>query len=172
MRNVPSARAVVAQELLGSAASHAMKLAAATGRGVWVNTLLRVYHARAEILPVEHIDALYAFLRRTRGVDWELLGDYVVLLRTLSSRMTPAEGFSSRRVEGLLGLGYAGYPRARQRGSERDPTARIMPPSSPRAGAAPDPSRQPARDVVWPRDEPNGHGYEPFRHLSRPRGRR
>jgi hypothetical protein len=48
MRNVPPARAVVEQDLLGLAASYGVKLAAATGRGVWVNTLLRIYHAQAE----------------------------------------------------------------------------------------------------------------------------
>jgi hypothetical protein len=96
---------VVEPELLRLAGSYAMKLAAATGRGVWVNTLLRIYLARAETLPVDLIDALYELLRRTLGVDWELLSDYVLLLRTLSSRMTPAERFSSRRIEGLLGLG-------------------------------------------------------------------
>jgi hypothetical protein len=96
---------VVEQELLELAARYTVKLAAATGRGVWVNTLLRIYHGRAEILPVDLIDALYGILRRTRGVDWKLLGDYVVLLRTLTSRMTPAERFASNRIEGLLGFG-------------------------------------------------------------------
>jgi pSer/pThr/pTyr-binding forkhead associated (FHA) protein len=95
----------VADEIVGLAASFAVKLAIATGRGIWVNLLFRIYHARAEVLAVEHVDALYGFLRHTQGVDWELLGDYVLLLRTLGSRMTPAERFASKRIEGLLQLG-------------------------------------------------------------------
>jgi hypothetical protein len=95
----------IGREVVALAASSAVKLARQTGTGIWVNLLLRIYHARAEIMPTEHIDALYDILRRVHGVDWEILSDYVVLLRTLNNRMTPAQRFASKRIEGLLRFG-------------------------------------------------------------------
>jgi hypothetical protein len=97
-RSVPNDTVTLAS---GSAA----KLAAATGSGYWVNVLVRVHYARGEVLPVELVDTLYVVLRRVRGVDWALLGDYVELLRSRSGRMSPAERFASSRIEGLLQLG-------------------------------------------------------------------
>jgi pSer/pThr/pTyr-binding forkhead associated (FHA) protein len=95
----------VADEDVGLAAASAMKLTSATGRGVWINLLFRIYRAQADILPTEHIDALYGLLRHTRSVDWDLLGDYVTRLRTLGRRTTPAQRFAIKRIEGLLRLG-------------------------------------------------------------------
>ena len=95
----------IAKDTVDAAARCAMKLASATSSGAWVNVVLRIYRARAELLPVELVDALYTVLRNTRGVDWSLFSDYVDLLRTRSSRMSPPERFAVKRIEGLLQLG-------------------------------------------------------------------
>jgi hypothetical protein len=87
------------------AARYAVKCATATGSGTWLNLLVRIYRARREVLPVEHIDILYGVIRQMRDVDWAVLGEYVEELGTRSARMSPAERFACKRIEGLLRLG-------------------------------------------------------------------
>jgi pSer/pThr/pTyr-binding forkhead associated (FHA) protein len=95
----------VPNETIALAARYAVKCATATGDGNWLNLLVRIYHARAEVLPVEHIDILYGVVRQMRGIDWSVLGEYAEKLGTRTARMSPAERFACKRIEGLLRLG-------------------------------------------------------------------
>jgi hypothetical protein len=95
---------LVAKDAVDAAARCAIKLASATGSGAWINVVLRIYHAQAEPLPIELVDALYTVLRNARDFDWSLFSDYVDLLRSRVSRMRPGERFGVKRLEGLLQL--------------------------------------------------------------------
>ena len=83
----------------------AIKLAAVTGGGFWINTIVRIHRARDELMPIELIDSLYGVLRNVRGVDWTRFAEYVDGLRARADRMTPTERFATRRMEGLLRAG-------------------------------------------------------------------
>ena len=95
----------VPNDTIAMAARYAVKCATVTGDGSWLNLLVRIYSARGEILPVEHIDILYGVIRQLSGVDWSILGEYVGRLETRSARLGPAERFACKRIEGLLRLG-------------------------------------------------------------------
>jgi len=92
----------VDDEAVAMLARYAVKLAAATGNGVWFNLLLRIYLARAELFPLGLVNAWYSTLRRARGVDWEALRRYVDLVGSSTAEMSPAERFASQRIAGLL----------------------------------------------------------------------
>jgi pSer/pThr/pTyr-binding forkhead associated (FHA) protein len=95
----------VPDDTIALAARYAVKCATATGDGSWINLLVRIYRAREEILPVEHIDILYGVIQKLAGVDWSILGEYARRLDTRGARLSPAERFACKRIEGLLRLG-------------------------------------------------------------------
>jgi hypothetical protein len=97
-RNIGAAAVTVACQC-------AMKLAAATGGGFWINAIVRIYRARDELMPIELVDSLYGVLRSVRGVDWTRFAEYVDALGARAQCMTPTERFATRRMEGLLRAG-------------------------------------------------------------------
>jgi hypothetical protein len=83
----------------------AIKLAAVTGVGFWINAIIRIYRARDELMPIELIDSLYRVLRNVHDVDWTVFAEYVDALSARADHMTPTERFATRRMEGLLRAG-------------------------------------------------------------------
>jgi hypothetical protein len=94
----------VAPETIDVASRYALRLAAATGDGSWVNLIVRIHRGRGVTLSVAVVDALYDVLRHARDVNWPALVEYVEFLQSRSSGMGPAERFASRRIAGLLRL--------------------------------------------------------------------
>lgn len=88
-------------ELTTTAASFAVKLALATGKGTWVDYCFRLHLPLRRPLPVLLVDELYTVLRRVSGVDRALLREYVDVLRGEAARLSPAERFALQRIEGL-----------------------------------------------------------------------
>lgn len=88
-------------ETLATAARFAVKLAAATGKASWIDFSLELYRAIGRPLPLPIIDELYQLLRRTPGIDQQLLRDYIAELRQRADRLSPPERFALQRLEGL-----------------------------------------------------------------------
>lgn len=83
------------------AGRHATKLAAATGKGSWVDYVIELYAAVSRPLPAAVIDELHGALRKVGPVDLPTLRAYVGRLRELAASLGPAERFLLQRIEGL-----------------------------------------------------------------------
>ncbi len=81
------------------AATYALRLAAATEKGRWVDYVLDLYAALAVPCPAEVVDELYAVARKVKGADVSRLRAYVEILK--GRALGPAERFLLNRIEGL-----------------------------------------------------------------------
>lgn len=79
----------------------AVRLAAATKKGAWVDYAVRLFHSRGAPLPSEIVDALHGVMRKVGPVDLPGLRSYIALLRQQSEKLGPAERFLLSRIEGL-----------------------------------------------------------------------
>lgn len=86
------------------AASYAVKLADATGKGQWVDYAIDLYGHLGRPLPQEIVDRLYTVLRRVQNVNLAGLRSYVESLRAMQDGFGPAERFVFQRIEGLVKL--------------------------------------------------------------------
>jgi hypothetical protein len=88
-------------DVLSRAAGYAAKLALATGKGMWVDYIVRLYAELRQPLPAVLVDELYTVLRKVKQVDLRGLREYVDGLRARASAFGPAERFLLSRIEGL-----------------------------------------------------------------------
>jgi pSer/pThr/pTyr-binding forkhead associated (FHA) protein len=95
------ARRAISSRSAEGAARYAVKLAAATSKGGWVDYVFQLYGCLARPLPGEIVDELYQVLRRISGVSVDGLREYVATLRAHQSEYGPAERFLVQRIEGL-----------------------------------------------------------------------
>jgi pSer/pThr/pTyr-binding forkhead associated (FHA) protein len=94
-------------DVLEKAAQYAAKLAGATGKGVWVDYIVRIYTETRQPLPASIIDELYSVLRKVKQPDLRALRGYLEALRERSKEFSPAERFLVSRIEGLERLAAA-----------------------------------------------------------------
>lgn len=80
---------------------YAVKLAAATSKGGWVDYVFQLYGCLARPLPGEIVDELYQVLRRVSGVSVDGLREYIATLRAHQAEYGPTERFLVQRLEGL-----------------------------------------------------------------------
>jgi predicted component of type VI protein secretion system len=83
------------------AAAYAARLAGATGKGAWVDYIVRVYTELRQPLPVEIVDELYSVMRKVKQIDLRALREYIDALRGKAGQFNPAERFLVSRIEGL-----------------------------------------------------------------------
>lgn len=95
----------VGADLSEHAAGYAVRLAAGTGNGAWVDYIVELYSVQALLLPQAIVDELYKVLRKVQRLDLPLLREYTEKLRTVASGYGPAERFLLQRIEGLERLG-------------------------------------------------------------------
>lgn len=89
----------VAPETAKTASLYAVKVAAATAKGRWIDYVFDLYAAVSQPCPAEVVDELYAGVRKVKGIDLSRLRGYV---EHMKSRVRgPAERFLLNRVEGL-----------------------------------------------------------------------
>jgi hypothetical protein len=81
------------------AAGYALRLAAGTGRGTWIDYTFRLYTGLGALLPARCVDELYAAVRKVKTVDKAVLHAYVACLREASAGYGPAERFVLQRIE-------------------------------------------------------------------------
>ncbi|WP_437812992.1 FHA domain-containing protein [Sorangium sp. So ce1078] len=92
-------------ELVEKASTYAARLAAATGRGSWINYIFELNTRLELLLPAYLVDELYSVLRKVKAVDMSILRGYAKRLRERAGERTPAERFILQRIEGLERLG-------------------------------------------------------------------
>jgi FHA domain len=95
----------VQSELVEKASAYAARLAAATGRGAWINYIFELNTRLEMLLPAYLVDELYSVLRKVKAVDMSILRGYAKKLRERAGERTPAEKFILQRIEGLERLG-------------------------------------------------------------------
>ncbi len=83
------------------AAGYALRLAVATGHGVWIDYGFQLYTALGALLPARLVDELYAAVRKVDHTDKSLLRAYTARLRGAAASLGPAERFVLQRIEGL-----------------------------------------------------------------------
>lgn len=89
------------------AVEYAVKIAAATGKGEWVDYAVELFTALQRPLPASVVDQLFTVLRNVRGVNLHTLRTYVAVLREVSPRFGPTDRFLAQRIEGLERLAAA-----------------------------------------------------------------
>ena len=92
---------IVAPASSARAASYAVRIADATGRGRWVDYGFELYAAQSRPLPSDVVDQLYVVLRKINGVAISGFRAYVEKLRAAASSFSPTERFVLQRIEGL-----------------------------------------------------------------------
>jgi pSer/pThr/pTyr-binding forkhead associated (FHA) protein len=93
--------AEVDADLAERAAGYAVRLAAATGRGAWVDYVFLLYTALAVLVPARLVDELYAAVRKVKHTDRSVLHAYLERLREVHPSFGPSERFILQRLEGL-----------------------------------------------------------------------
>jgi pSer/pThr/pTyr-binding forkhead associated (FHA) protein len=86
------------------AASYAVRMAEATGKGTWVDYTFELYGIVRHPLPAPIVDHLYASLRKITAPSIHVFREYLSVLRAGGSRLSPSDRFLVRRIEGLEGL--------------------------------------------------------------------
>jgi pSer/pThr/pTyr-binding forkhead associated (FHA) protein len=99
--NAQENRVVPAEETVDRAARYGVRFAAATGKGVWVDYVVKLYSAVRRPCPGPLVEDLHAVLRKTSGVDLQGLRAYVEILRESLETFGPAQRFLVQRIEGL-----------------------------------------------------------------------
>lgn len=93
--------ASVATDVLDKAASYAVRLGEATGRGRWIDYAIELFTLTARPLPAPVVDQLYGALRKASPINLAALRAYLELLRGLQAGFGPSERFALQRLEGL-----------------------------------------------------------------------
>ncbi len=87
--------------LVDTVARLAMRLAAATGKGMWIDSAIELYRAQARPCPGPVIDELSTAARRVNAIDAALLRAYLSVLHGKQATFGPADRFLLQRLEGL-----------------------------------------------------------------------
>jgi hypothetical protein len=95
------AGSILAPASAARAASYAVRIADATGRGRWVDYCFELYAAQARPLPGDVVDQLYVVLRKLNGVAISGFRAYLEKLRAAAPTFSPTERFVLQRIEGL-----------------------------------------------------------------------
>jgi len=91
----------ITAETVERSCDYAIKLAAATSNGRWVDFIFRLNAALRRTCPAAIVDELYTVLRRVKSVNLGVLRGYLEVLRDLSANLGPADRFLLNRIEGL-----------------------------------------------------------------------
>jgi hypothetical protein len=92
---------VLAPASAARAASYAVRIADATGRGRWVDYCFELYSSQARPLPGDVVDQLYVVLRKVSGVAISGFRAYLEKLRGAAPSFSPTDRFVLQRIEGL-----------------------------------------------------------------------
>ena len=92
-------------ELAEKAATYAVRLGEATGKGSWIDYVFELYTVAKKPLSTSVVDRLYGSMRKVGGVSVHVFREYVSTLRQVESNFGPSERFLLRRTEGLESLG-------------------------------------------------------------------
>jgi hypothetical protein len=83
------------------AARQAVKLAAATFKGEWIDYVFELHICTKRVLPAVIIDELYEVVRKVSSMSMEPVKRYLEEMRAQTGELTPAQRFLLQRTEGL-----------------------------------------------------------------------
>jgi predicted component of type VI protein secretion system len=89
----------VSPAVVAKATDLAVRLAASTLKGDWIDRLTSLYSKLRRPWPAEAVDTLYVVARRLNSVDRAALRAYIAILR--ESQLGPADRFLLGRIDGL-----------------------------------------------------------------------
>ncbi len=89
----------VSPAVVAKATDLAVRLAASTFKGDWIDRLTLLYSKLCRPWPADAVDALYVVVRKLNSVDRAALRVYIALLR--ASQLGPADRFLIGRIDGL-----------------------------------------------------------------------
>jgi hypothetical protein len=87
--------------LVDTVARLAVRLAAATGKGMWIDSAIELYRGQARPCPGTVIDELNIAARRVTAIDGASLRAYLSVLHGKQATFGPADRFLLQRLEGL-----------------------------------------------------------------------
>lgn len=93
--------AVIEPSVAETAARYAGRIAAATGKGAWLDYVFQVYRHQRRVLPASIVDELHAVVRKVKTPELGGIRAYLAALREVSSSFGPADRFVFQRIEGL-----------------------------------------------------------------------
>lgn len=88
-------------ETYDTACRWAVRLAAVTGKGTWVDYAVELYTALKRPWPAAIVDELFTVVRKVDSVHLGKLREYLNVLRTTTEASGPTERFLVQRIEGL-----------------------------------------------------------------------
>lgn len=88
-------------ETLERASAYALRIAEATGRGIWVDYVFELFTLARRLPSAPLVERLYEAVRRAQPISATVFRQYLGALRGLEPAMGPAERFLLRRLEGL-----------------------------------------------------------------------
>lgn len=91
----------LSSSLVDTVARLAMRLAAATGKGLWIDSAIELYRAQARPCPAPVIDELNIAARRVNAIDGALLRAYLSVLHGKQATFGAADRFLLQRLEAL-----------------------------------------------------------------------
>jgi pSer/pThr/pTyr-binding forkhead associated (FHA) protein len=80
---------------------HALGLAASTGKGVWVDYVVELYHLARRPWPAAIVDELYNLVRNVDAINLPHLRAYIQTLKASAASFGPAERFLLQRIDGV-----------------------------------------------------------------------
>lgn len=95
------ARGQIDAGLAERAVRYAVRLAAATSRGRWIDYAIALYRVQRRPLPAAIVDELFTIMRSVKDVSVSDLRSYVSELRAIQAQLGPADRFLVQRLEGL-----------------------------------------------------------------------
>ena len=103
LRNLLKSATVESTEpdLADRAASYAVRIADATGKGEWIDYVFELYTRLRRPMPAGVVEQLYTSVRRVKGASLAKYRQYAELLRSIERRLGPSERFIVRRIQGL-----------------------------------------------------------------------
>lgn len=92
------------RNMADKAATYAVRIAEATGKGAWVDFAFELFSALKLPLPAPLVERLYTSLRGISAINLATYRRYVELLADLETKFGPNERFVARRIRGLEAL--------------------------------------------------------------------
>jgi hypothetical protein len=83
------------------ASEFALRIAQATGNGVWIDAVFRFYRGMRRLPPSSLVDGIIAAARKVRQPKLDALRGYLAVVRLGPEELSPSERFLLGRLEGL-----------------------------------------------------------------------
>jgi hypothetical protein len=101
LRTIEDGSRIVPPQTIDQAGSYGTRFAVASGKGSWVDYVIKLYTLAKRPFPAAIVDELHGVVRKINAIDLPALRAYVSMLREQAPSFGPAERFLVQRIEGL-----------------------------------------------------------------------